>query len=67
MANLHIMVCCAATQAIAAIVAPVSSTLRQAGERVRTAIQTSSLVGPSAAARGTEPPEYIRRMRAMFQ
>lgn len=54
------------TQAIAAIVAPVSSALRQAGERVRTAIQTSSLVSPSAAAEGAQPPEYIKRMRAMF-
>ena len=55
------------SQAIAAIVAPISSALRQTGERVRIAIQSSSLVGPSAAARGAEPPEYIRRMRAMFQ
>jgi hypothetical protein len=54
-------------QAIAAIVAPISSALRQAGERWRATIQSSSLVGPSAAARGAEPPEYIRRMRAMFQ
>jgi hypothetical protein len=53
--------------AVAAIVRPISSTLRRAGERVRSTIQSSSLVGPSAAARGAKPPEYIRRMRAMFQ
>lgn len=46
--------------------APFSNAMRQAGQRLRTSIQTSSLVGPSAVAEGAEPPEYIKKMRAMF-
>lgn len=56
----------ASMQAIASVVAPISTTLREAGERVRLAIRGSSLVSPSAAAEGAEAPEYIKRMRAMF-
>jgi len=53
-------------QVMAQLFAPVTESLRNAGQRVRAAMASSALSLPSGGGPDAEPSETVRRMRAMF-